>query len=502
MEEQNTITGLKLNRKSIFGIAGVLVLLIAVGLGTVLIQQKQLLIFKPKAAEVIPPTPETSFALEGQSKASVGEQIKVIVRARSDIDAANLFAAKLKFPSDLLEVMAITTGSKSDIVSPICTPRPGCLDENPTCQIAEPPSGWCPEVKTGTVCAQVITRACSGESQTIKRTDGTVIYGDPQCKDFPTPCDVPAGWKTTQGGDNRFLPGEPNPNGPSNEGGPMPPRPVENLSFIKNWVENTYDNSAGTVSLVGGVPDLGYQTAAVDPPGVIAEITFKVKKEGSVTISFDGDSAIYRNSDNVNILTIKRDLSIEVNSPQVKKVAQLGEFCGGITGIVCAANLMCQFEGTGNDMGGKCIEAPVKPNPDQPIFQCGEQCGGGAVARCADGLVCQNPGNQNPDNQKLIDGPTGRCVNPQCPDASTCSCSGQVTPTSKPSPIPNLVKGDINNDGKVTLVDVSAFLSQMGKKVDVSNNSIRADLNGDGVINGIDFSLMKNILITNKIIKG
>lgn len=36
--------------------------------------------------------------------------------------------------------------------------------------------------------------------------------------------------------------------------------------------------------------------------------------------------------------------------------AKLGEFCGGIAGILCADGLTCQYEGTYPDAGGTCVE--------------------------------------------------------------------------------------------------------------------------------------------------
>ncbi len=47
--------------------------------------------------------------------------------------------------------------------------------------------GYC--IKESRVCVQVITRACPPEIS---------AYNSPECKDFPTPCDVPDGWRVVR----------------------------------------------------------------------------------------------------------------------------------------------------------------------------------------------------------------------------------------------------------------------------------------------------------------
>ena len=218
-----------MDKKTILALTGFILLLSVIPLGVYLVGQKQF--FKPKAAGPISiptptPAPETSFSIIAPASASPSGQVKVSLWARSDIDWANLFVAKLKFSKELLEVAEIATNQK-----PGCVPRPACLNQNPVCLIAEPPEGWCP-------------------------------------------------------------PG-----------------------FIQNWVENIFDNSQGTISLVGGVPSPGYKTLD-GQGGLMAEIVFNIKGVGVADLSFDGTSAIYRNSDNADILTVKRGASIDVQTPE------------------------------------------------------------------------------------------------------------------------------------------------------------------------------------------
>lgn len=81
--------------------------------------------------------------------------------------------------------------------------------------------------------------------------------------------------------------------------------------FIKNWTEQFYDNSTGEISLIGGIPNPGIQTNAGEA-GKMAVIYLTPLKAGSADISFDDQSAIYRNSDNVNILTVKQGTTISI----------------------------------------------------------------------------------------------------------------------------------------------------------------------------------------------
>ncbi len=264
------------------GIAPILIIFtLLVGLIGGLILIKNPVIFQPKAGGGLPQPagPETSFTLVqdisdaksicndilcrlGLSEPRLSsQQIRVNLLVRSDVAAANLFSAKLQFPADLIEVESIQTGDNEE----------------------------------GRICAQVITQACSST--------------DPQiCKDFPTPCDVPEGWIRVQGGRSEQVT---DPNVKDSEGINRSNSALDTGSFIKNWVEKYFDNKTGEISLIGGVPNPGVQTEISQPSLVMATIVFRLKKEGNVKISFDENSTIYSNLDNLNILTVKRDLDVK-----------------------------------------------------------------------------------------------------------------------------------------------------------------------------------------------
>lgn len=329
MEEQQVSS----NKKTIVVLIGLVVLVAAVALTVYLVQQKQ--IFKPKAYETPPVSgPETSLTLAApDNNFPVGNKIRVSVLVRSDIDAANLFVSKIKFPINLLQAISIET---------------------------EPLS-----------CIQVVTRACSPTQPVV-------------CQDFPTPCDVPSGWTVPETTVSSKLQ-------------QAKQNSITSNYFIKNWTEKYFDNQRGIISLVGEVPSPGWQSRVGEPSGLMADIIFVAKASGSATIAFDAGSAIYRNSDNRNILSIKRDLSLTLGNPVV---------------------------------------TVIPPTPT----------------------------------------------------------TGPLTPRPTLRP----VNGDINQDGKIDLTDLSILLSRWGR---TGAEADRADLNQDGVVNTIDRSLLINILIKEGIIR-
>lgn len=183
----------KLSEKGV--IQFLILAILAVGLiaGLYLVQQTQ--IFKPKASVSGPISPQTSFSLLTQLESyKVGDIIEVKLVVRSDIDAANLFAAKLNYDPQFLH---------------------------------------------------------------LDRFDVT--------------------------------------------------------PFITNWVEQ-YRGDPGQISLVGGVPAPGFQTQTNSAPAKMASLYFIAVKAGNTTISFDDESAIYRNLDNLNILGIKNNANIKITS--------------------------------------------------------------------------------------------------------------------------------------------------------------------------------------------
>lgn len=426
MEEQSIPSGFNFkSRKAILGIAGFLILLIAIPLAVYLIQQQQ--IFKPKAGGGTPPPvsgPETSFSLMsslegGPNFVPLGQKVRISVLVRSDIDAANLFAAKLTFPTNILEIEEIIAGENNN-----CTSRPGCLDSRPACKIPEPAEGWC----------------------------------------------------TSDGG----------------------------AFFIKNWVEKVYDNKAGTISLVGGVPNPGYTTTVGQPGGKMVEIVFKTKAIGDAYVDFDEGTAIYRNSDNNNILDIKRPVDFRVLSsatptPTLSMPSITITSPSGQVTWVTGETRRVSWSNSHSNYVRIYIENPA-------IF------GSGSTNYIYDGTI---PGSQGYYDWKISQNqlPTGPNYRLRIDGINTTNIGAEVVSRGYSNdlfrivslaPAPPEIPGDVNGDGKITLVDMSALLSKWGKtKVEAG----RADITGkddkpDGLVNSMDYSKMLNILLDKGIIKS
>lgn len=479
MDEHLAAAGLPENKKTLLGIIIFVLLIIGVVIAVYLSQQKTL--FKPKALEIKPISgPETSLTLLAPSSASPQSIIRVSVLVRSDIDAANLFVSKLKFPTDLLEVVSIATAP--------CRIRPACLDARPACMMPEPVEGWC--------------LPSAG-------TSGSVF-------------------------------------------------------FINNWIEKTFDNQAGTISLAGGVPAPGYKTTVGQPSGIMADIVFQTKKVGSATVSFETDSAIYRNSDNVNVLSIKRDANFKIVSkvpPPITPTPTLGvtsnrvfvtstTYNGNLGGLA-GADAKCQERAKAAGMGSSVWKAWLSDGTATAADRLGHSTfpyillNGTVIANNWSDLVdgsLQNPINLT-ENKTIpnymscvwtqttttgglesiasnvtacsnftaadtnysycgrngsIDSNWTRWSTDRCDQQHPLYCFEQATPvaiTLTPTPV---LKGDVNGDGKITLVDMSALLSRWGK---TGAEVGFADLNGDGTVNTFDYSLLLQILIQNGVIK-
>ncbi|MBI2020723.1 hypothetical protein HYS94_04935 [Candidatus Daviesbacteria bacterium] len=284
---------------------------------------------------------------------------------------------------------------------------------------------------------------------------------------------------------------------------------IDFLGFIQNWVEQRWDEK-GKISLVGGVPNPGYQTTTGGPAGLMASIYFKVinapKGPGVATISFDDSSAIYRNSDNLNILVVKRDATISISSGSDVKITPQD---------TCVNEIDYQSP----DWGSECIKCiaqnrpPLvddirKQNPD--LFTgCSDRelinywCNGGikggeAESQCKDDRlgVCASACGETGCIQVIT--PAENPQTGECKDfPSPCDVPiGWDKVDSCPKPVP---LGDGNNDGKIDLADMSVLLSYLNTKESFPKS---IDLNGDGVINSVDYSQMIKLLIDEGVIKG
>lgn len=318
--------------------------------------------------------------------------------------------------------------------------------------------------------------------------------------------------------------------------------PIADLSFVKNWVEQNFDQNEGTISLVGGVPSPGFKTDSLDYPGVMTLIIFQAKKEGTAAISFSDASEVLRNSDNQNILQYKDNTQVLIGK---KKACDDAIGQSQLTG--------CLYDGKnfekedGQAPAGPVLSSPV-PDQAQALLQdwgyegpneivgANEFSAGWAgqfqfkkgtykfFAGADDGVSVQidralvlddwSDGSFREREFKYTFEEEGthlieleyyentgaakvslRWEYQQTPSPSSVP---SPSPTSPPSSPPPGQKGDGNTDGKINLTDMSVLLTDFNKEKGYRE---QIDMNDDKKINTFDFSLHRNLLVDLGVIK-
>ncbi len=78
----------------------------------------------------------------------------------------------------------------------------------------------------------------------------------------------------------------------------------------------------------------------------------------------------------------------------------------------------------------------------------------------------------------------------------TITPSSTLSPTNKPN---SYVKGDVNGDNKVSVIDYIQIRKFLLSKMSLDDKSkLRGDMNGDGKISSIDSNLIKNVILSAK----
>lgn len=94
--------------------------------------------------------------------------------------------------------------------------------------------------------------------------------------------------------------------------GVEPSESTPGATFVKKWIEQSVNN--GKITLAGAVPNPGLKTL----PGVpesMATITFRTRaNSGEIALKVSSESAIYRNSDNQNILSSNANAKVTIGT--------------------------------------------------------------------------------------------------------------------------------------------------------------------------------------------
>lgn len=288
-------------------------------------------------------------------------------------------------------------------------------------------------------------------------------------------------------------------------------------SFIKNWVEQYYDNTSGMISLVGGFPNPGFQTNKDNAGAPMAIIYFQALKAGTASISFSSDSEIYDVVNNINILTVKEPISISIGSsvpgPTVTPTATPRPTSTPVPTAVVAVSPTSVSRSGVITITWSGIPNPTTNDAIQFVTNGMTQIVGGAVwiNNCTVGGLAptgtpKSSGSCLVDLTKIGIPPTVTTLNAVLYSGANIgqiiAVSNQfnlVSATPIPSASPTPGNGDGNNDGKINFADLSILFTDFNK-----TGSFRKgiDLNGDGVINSFDFSLLRTILIKNGLLKG
>lgn len=257
------------------------------------------------------------------------------------------------------------------------------------------------------------------------------------------------------------------------------------------WIEEKFDNNTGLITLIAYVPGPGLKTdQGKNQP--FATINFKprlpdgqAKKVGSYQIAIDDPSAIFRNSDNLNILVTKDSHNIEVNGlvstpePTISGSLTLSSPQGG-EAYLYSQNIPIQWSAKGVD---KVV-----------------------VSAYLNGLFLGKIGESSASGEFLWN-PLKTLPAVYLTDDNTfeieVSSDNLRSKTNGPFEIlvrgelPNLVtdplkfakeRGDFNGDSQVNFSDLSLLVSNF------SGGEKKYDLNEDGIINGLDLWLIQGII--------
>ncbi|MBI4039179.1 hypothetical protein HY384_04465 [Candidatus Daviesbacteria bacterium] len=296
-------------------------------------------------------------------------------------------------------------------------------------------------------------------------------------------------------------------------------------SFIKTWVEQEKDNSTGTISLIGtpvsvseGDSKSGFQTGSGISAGLMAVIYFKALNPGSATIYLAGDSAIYSSADNVNFLKDTNPITITINpegtpAPSATIIPDLINISTICSDSVLRVSVSGDIPSPSDLNIGLWSTLTDEQTGQSMIYEYDGNQGSGTIHIAANfpatGAIRGKTIPIIGDGRKYtiriypaaftngIPSFDNLAPVPQATFSKNCGKLPPPTPTPVPTPGPGT--GDGNGDGKIDLADLSVLLTGFKSK---SSYKSSIDLNGDGIINSFDFSMMRNLLIKNGIIKG
>lgn len=285
-------------------------------------------------------------------------------------------------------------------------------------------------------------------------------------------------------------------------------------SFVTNWVEKNFDNIDGKISVIGGVISPGFKTGAS-----IAEmvtIYFRAKNLGEGLIDYENTSAIYRNSDNVDILGNLFSATVTINPipyPSIEPTpTPIISPTALPTPVPTSEPLVCTIKKafwtsnvnplTEGQIAKLTVWGEGLCTNKQVNFQIFEDDGftGTDGVKAKNLFTSFNSSNEafvtwvsefQPDGFFGVNNPPEYFFKASLFDNSSEVKSSDPKLQVNEALIGQYKKGDTNRDGQVNLADLSMMLTYWNKSFDFIDE---LDQNLDGVINALDFSEMIKIL--------
>jgi hypothetical protein len=306
-------------------------------------------------------------------------------------------------------------------------------------------------------------------------------------------------------------------------------------SFVTQWVNApTYDNVTGTISAVGGVPTPGFTSAT---PATMVTVYFTGKAGGVAPINLDPSSAVYRDSDNQNILGTMTGTSLTMAAPATPTPTPTPSAAPSVTPstspvasvapspvasvaispspspvvspssapVACSVSQANWVPATNPINEGKVVGLTVTGTGS---------CAGKSVTFQVledDGILGTDPARNQPPTVKFdangkantswlaefqADGFNG--INNPPEYYFNATVDSTTVKSADPLLLVNQAvagtfnKGDANRDGVIDLVDLSILLSNWNK---TSGFNDELDYNDDTVINTFDFAGLVQLLI-------
>lgn len=255
-------------------------------------------------------------------------------------------------------------------------------------------------------------------------------------------------------------------------------------------IYSSFDNDKGEANLLVGVAKGGLKTK-IDSGLILGTINFKIKQEGKALLTIDESSAIYRNSDSLNILATKKTLTINVEegalpsmtpkasikpnpkAPSLSLISPKG-------GEVYTLNSKIPIQWEAANLGNITISLLVN---DLLLGKIADVSASekSFIWKPISTLPLVYINNLNSFKVKIeAEGENGERLVSQSLGPFSVYTEKNITSLDISSFDPKL--GDLNSDGKINLVDISRLLSYLYRE----DADKKYDLNQDGVVNDLD----------------